>query len=730
MSIQNLTLSNRRPHFRTTLILPLLLGSTMLGGVATPAFANEPADSQPTAYSFDEIVVTSRRREERLQDIPDSVTAFSSAAIEAADVRQINDVISMVPNISIIEAQDPGLALISIRGVGQERNGEPPVAIVIDGVQMSAADRVNQELYDIERIEVLKGPQGALYGRNAIAGAIVIETVKPDNELAGFIEGRYANGKEVAAVAALRGPIIEDKLFFSLSGNAKSFDGVIENVTLRKPPLTTSGQTVGDPIKVDFADEANLRGRLILHATESLTFDLRASYSDFDGGASYYIPLPPGEPNNTSVPVQNDELGFAQRRLEEYSLKMDYDTDAFSVTSVTAYSITDFEFHEDLEWQPISLFGVDQARYSRSWSQELRITSASDQRLRWMAGVYYLDLHRTTDTMFLLNIDSDDTLDLSIPTVGTVENNISYAAFGQLNYDATEKLELTLALRYDRDRRKQDDHILGNQEKATFDLLQPKFSAAYRWSDSFMTYITAGRGFRSGGFNAPGPVFPLVFKAEKTTNFEIGLKSNFFDNRVLVNAAAFYTKYKNMQQFSLVQSLQGLFNVDNADILGFELEVAAKPTQNLQIDASLGLLDSEIKNFTSTLETAPGVVLVAPGNVIGNQVPRMYGWSTRLGAQYVLPVTAEWELVGRADFTAQGNNYWHVDNLDKEKDRHILDLSLTFQNDSLSVTAYANNVTNHKYSAEFFAQEWLALLTDIRYPGVPRRYGVRVKYNF
>jgi iron complex outermembrane receptor protein len=713
------------------------LAALIAFGQAGAAQAQEQATSQQSAASESEqqsgnvIIVTARGRDEQLQDVPDSIIALTADDILDQDIRQINDAINVLPNIAIVDSQDLGLSLINIRGIGQVRNGEPPVAFVVDGVQLTSADIFNQDLFDVQSIEILKGPQGALYGRNAIAGAFVIETQRPGNVFEGNIEARFANGPEVGVSGVLRGPIIEDVVQFSIAGSATMFDGLIDNVTVRQPAPTTEGPgAVGEPVEVDNYDQANLRGRLIITPSDRLTIDARATYSYIEGGASYFISMPPGQPNNTDVPVQNDEIGFSDREHQEYSLKLDYEFDGFTVTSVTAHSKTDFFLHEDLDWTPDPILGLDQARFSRSWSEDLRLTSNDDGPLRWSFGGYYLDVYRTIDTILLVETPADGLLDLPIPIARPTERNEAYALYGQINYDLTPDLELTLAGRYDWDDREQTDRLTNVVTEASFKAFQPKVSLAYNWTDDVMTYVSVGKGFRSGGFNAPGAIFPLIYDAETAWNYETGLKSSWLGGDLLVNAAAFYTQFENMQQFSFVQGLQGLFNVADVDIFGVELEVAAEPVNNLELFASVGILDSEVKDFEGRIESAPGVVLVEAANVVGNQIPRMYGWSYRAGGQYTLPLTRSWEMTARVDYTGQGDNFWHLDNLDAEKDRHLVNASLGFNKDDLTITFYAENLFDHEYTEEFFAQEWLGLVSDIRWPGRPRRYGVRVRHEF
>jgi iron complex outermembrane receptor protein len=225
----------------------------------------EPEPEQPETQ-IEAITVTARSRAENIQKVPDAITAFSASAIESRGIEGIGDVIVAVPNLSIAEGQNPGTVTMSVRGVSQVRNGEAPVAIVIDGVQLSSPNQITQELFDIQRIEVLKGPQGALYGRNAIAGAINIVTKAPTDTFEGWVSGEIANGEEYKMRATLSGPIVPGILRFRASVGYSDFDGVLTNEYLDK--------------KVDFRDEINGRVRLIYTPTERLTVDVRGSSGD------------------------------------------------------------------------------------------------------------------------------------------------------------------------------------------------------------------------------------------------------------------------------------------------------------------------------------------------------------------------------------------------------------------------------------------------------------------
>ncbi len=706
-------------------LFTLLLGSTAVSGVAVPVqAAPDQAPAAQNVASFEEIVVTSRRRAERLQDIPDAVTAFTGDTIENAGISTVADVTNLMPNLSIVETQQPGVEFLVIRGIGQARNQEPPIAMVVDGVQMSSSYQLTQELFDVERIEVLKGPQGALYGRNAIGGAINIVTRKPTNEFEGKIVGGYGNGDFVELKGVVSGPIIEDKLFFRLAGTYEDFDGLIRNVTLNR--------------KVDWREQKTVRAELMARPTENLSIDLRASLQWLDAGAAYFTWA--DNANDFTTPVMSDIEGVANRDLQEYSIKIDYQFPGVTLTSVTAFAKTESFLDEDLEYTPMPIIRATQGLDFKSWSQELRLTSSSDSAFRWMVGAYYLDVSRDLATDVFVDFGNyigfltNRALNVNPPWEGlnpvgnyaplsstlAADDDKSWSGFGQINYDITDRLELTLALRYDMNEKRQ-----AGIEGRDFDLWQPKASLAYKVTDDAMIYATAARGFRSGGFN-PSPTFGRVFGAEKTTNIELGFKSAWAENRLMLNGAAFYTKYDDRQEYVLIaeEATQALINIPKSRILGFELEAAARPVEGLELQAAFGYIDSSIRRFDGALYHLPVV------DYKGNQLPFVYGWNYVLSAQYSLPVVADFNLVTRVDYSGKGDMYWHIDNLDKQKPVHLVNARIALENDHYQLMFYAENLFKEKYVHEFVAMEWSGTFNDVKYPGTPRRYGIRGTVRF
>ncbi len=691
---------------RRRLLVTTILVTAM--GQASMALAEEIVktsdEARSSGFALEEIVVTSRKRAENLQDVPDAINTFSAGMIEGAGISSVGDFTSMVSNMSFINSQNKGTVSINIRGIGQVRNGDAPVAMIIDGVQISSPNQITQELYDIERIEVLKGPQGALYGRNAIGGAINIVTKEPTNEFENFLRLSATNGFGYKVQGGSSGAIVKDKLLFRVAGSYEDDNGVIQNVTLNRD--------------VDFFKDRNIRGRLLFYPAERLTLDLRASYSKFDGGQSWYIPLADDDANNTSAPVEANILGSGNRKLQDYTLKIDYDFDFATLTSISAYSKTYEFFFEDLDWLAAPILAAEQALDVEALSQEVRLISPSEQRLRWMVGGYYLDTKRDIDTNVFL--DFGDSL-LSVANPRDHSHNKAAAGFGQASYDIVPELELTLALRYDSDKREQTSLNTGLVSAKTFGAWQPKVSLAYHWTDDAMTYVTVGRGFRSGGFNQATASFGQLYQAETNWNYEIGLKTKWLENRLEINGAIFWTDFDNQHVFVLdaATAAQGIINVNKTRIKGGELEFRARPFRDLELSGGIGLMNADIRDFNNT------------GLYNGNQSPLVNEWSYNFAVEYTRSIADDYAFFARVNYNAAGDLAWHIDNMDRQKAYHLVDARVGLKGgDAWTVTLFATNLLKEKYTAEFFANEFTGLVADIRWPNNQRRYGIETVLRF
>jgi iron complex outermembrane receptor protein len=273
----------------------------VLGVAPLPGRAQQAASGS----ALEEIVVTAQRREEKLQDVPVAVTALTATDIIARGIGSTRDVLPSVPNVTYDESFTIGNSFVSIRGVAQINNADSPIAIVVDGVPQNNQKQLRMELFDVERIEVLKGPQGALYGRNAIGGALNIVTQRPTNDFKGWVDAGYGSGNTASVAGAVSGPISPDKALFRLSAAYKDSDGQIDNVYLDE--------------KVDFYTSKDVRGRVILTPSDALEIDLRASWSNLDGGAIRDASMPPNDPANANCEKSpnSDVLGDSEREITD-----------------------------------------------------------------------------------------------------------------------------------------------------------------------------------------------------------------------------------------------------------------------------------------------------------------------------------------------------------------------------------------------------------------------------
>jgi len=671
------------------------------------------------SVTLEEVIVTSQRREQPLQDVPVAVTALSEHEIQARGIASTHDVLPTIPNVTYDESFTIGNSFVSVRGVSQINNADAPVAVVVDGVPQNNQKQLRMELFDVERIEVLKGPQGALYGRNAIGGAINIVTKAPSNDLDGWVQVGAGSGNLRSASGAVAGPIVADKVLFRLSGAYSDTDGNVRNVFLDE--------------KVDFFTSRDLRGRLLFKPTDALQIDVRASYSNLDGGAvmdSSMIAGAPGNANREVLP-RSDILGSSERRISDATVKLDWRSQAGTLTSISAYTDLTEDYYGDLDFCnpvdcPSGIFGLGpqadqrQALDVKLLSQELRFTSPDDRALRWIAGAFYVNTKRDLQTI-------GDFLIPSVPPIQFLASNESndndaYSVFGQVDYDFTKRTTLGVSVRYDKDERKQTD--IGTPGGATreisFDKVQPRVVLSHKFTDEQLGYATYGTGFRSGGFSGIGG---RPFKAETLENFELGYKSTWLDRRVRVNAAAFRSRSDDYQFFYVDFTAGGAQVIDNlskVEFTGAELEVQAQLTRGWSLFGSLGVLDSDIKAFDPTL-TVPAAR--------GNRTPRTQKSSLSVGTQYEFPLGS---LTGRvrADYGRWGKRYWHPDNIDVRDPVDMLDLRVSVGGDHWSVAAWGRNVLDEFYWQDFNSARFGAPGVDLGSPSQPATYGVDFRYDF
>jgi iron complex outermembrane receptor protein len=696
---------------------------------------------------LEEIVVTAEYREENLQDVPVAVTAFSADEITRAGIESTQDFINLTPNVTLDDSFTLGNTFVQVRGVAQINNADSPIAIVVDGVPQNNQKQFKQELFDIERIEVLKGPQGSLYGRNAIGGAINIVTKAPTNELEGFVKAGYGNGDQKKVSGGLSGAIIPDKLLFRIAGAYKDFDGVVNNTFLDET--------------VDFFETKDIRGKLIWNATDDITVEARIAYSDADGGCCsdtfIFNELIGNAPNPTGIPTPNNNEYNKPRmnvrgktdKLQNFdtTLKINWDLGEVEATYIFNHSDVEEEYFADLDFTEgvddslgflfTNVFfgglpvGANQQQLLdvEFTSHELRFASAADQRLRWIGGMYYLETERrlttTGDFDFTPTtpIFSRDAFSgVAFVDLEEENDNDAWAVFGQLEYDIFEDLELAIGLRYDEDKRRHNGRVIGvpggTAPRKKFSDVQPRAVLTKRFSDDLLMYAGYSRGFRSGGFNGPAIGSPQ-FNEETLDNFEIGVKSDLMDGRLRVNASFFYGLSDDFQFFfvDLVTASQVIANIEEVDIYGGELEVQALLTDDWSVYGTLGITDTEIKKSVSRPQDE------------GNRTPKNQKYSLNVGTQYVQTVG---NITGRlrVDYEHRGRKYWHPDNANSMDPFGLLNARLSFETENITLSLWGKNIGDTSYWQDYNSATFSGAFGDIGFLARGRTYGVDVQYNF
>jgi iron complex outermembrane recepter protein len=769
------------------------MGITLFMVIALSDFPSIVMAADDTGFVLEEVVVTSRRREENLMEVPDSIAVLSGEMVVKSQIAELTDVAALLPNVDFKQDLSQASTFLYVRGLAATRNTDPAVAILVDGIQLNNPQQVRQGLFDVEQIEVLKGPQGSLYGRNAIGGAIVVTSKAPTNEFEGNVSAKRGNAGTLEFNGAVSGPLIKDKLYFRLSGNYHDSDGTIIN------------PTVGT--EADFVTKETIRLQLKYEPSDRLGMDFRYTHDDFKGGAYNYVITrhtlgaigytaadelaglaPTNDANNFSGLPRSDTISVNYSTIDDVAFKIDYDLGGATLTSVTNYSETRERYGMfgegigsgnpgDINFLPAGFVptgrapgintglaagftpgatfevGNEQTYEIDAFTQELRLTSNEDQRLRWLVGLYYMDQDRedtlpiVIDASLFDGIAGPGDVSLADETVasggvlfplGWIRNNNAFAAFTQFTYDFNDALELTFGLRYDREERDQldldDPNPATNFLKDTFEAIQPKLSLSYRLNGDSMIYGTIARGFRSGGFNATRSAFNPVYEKETLWSYELGYKGSFLDNRLSWTSAVFYEDIKNRQDFAFdfAAVLQAIYNAPKAEVYGLETEITFVPNENLRVGISGGIMDSEYKEFSEG-----NVFFVPQPNSFfeGNKLPSFAHWSFSLTGDYTIPLpnfpfSGDWSLSFHGDYAVKGDNYWEAHNINKEKDVHLLNGNVTLENDRLALIFGGTNLTNTRYFTNFFENYRVSGADSVGNLAPERRWGMTVRYHF
>ncbi len=839
----------------------LLASGAALGAIAVtaPAAAQSAPDTAQAADAGDDIIVTARRQSESLADVPAAVTVFTAETLAKTGVQRAEDFIQLTPGVTIVTGTaEAGDTQINIRGINGARDAESSVALVVDGILKTNTAQLNQNQGTLRQVEILKGPQGALYGRNAAAGAIVLQTLKPGDRIEAGMLARAAQDNTYLANGYIAAPVSESAGFV-LSGNYSTTDGFFRN------------RFLGNSKTVDDQEVWGIDGRFVAQVGADTEIDLKARYAELKGAsinfnASFHLPnfaaVNPAffEDVNkhpfayySNIRPTNDQATFeASAKVEhkfegatltawllytdvEQSLTADGTSADFarftfpgatpasvaaanacatSTTALTGYPLNaptfigsspiPFIFNPATgstfgAYSPTTCDGTQlQVRNQDDISGEIRLSSNGDGPVSWQVGAYYLHVNREVGISLgadlgrgvsrqLYNAPGTDN-----PTTQLFHDAFKtdvYALFAAAEADITDRLNLSVAGRYDIEDRQvrslvpavrdpitggplnPGQAVVGGNVQAigpqsnTFKQFQPKISLRYELTDDINLYSNWGIGFKSGGFNNQGSAAIVnsafnqfigtnvrindQYRKETSSAFEAGVKGKLFDGAVNFDLAGYYTRIDDMQFFEFFVGAFGLLrvvsNIDEVEVYGGELNLNAEIVKGWTVFGSANVTESEIKANASRPVT------------VGNKSPYTADYTINLGTQLDLPINDRIDFVTRADYRITGPTWFHtmqddtnptlfsgllpgsalalpavVGNADysvAQRDTFsVLDLRVGVEGDTWSLVAYAENLLNEKYLNE--------VITAVEFggsfisPGGRQRFGVEVGYKF
>ncbi len=743
---------------RTALAIAVALALGTLVPAAPAAAATPDADDAPAGV-LEDIVVTAQRRDESLMNVPIAVSAVGSEAIEKQRMESIEDVLAQVPNVSFVSLGARDRKEVAIRGVSNQLNPfaadrQSPYGFYIDEYSVSVGTS-NPEILDIERIKVLRGPQGTYFGRNAVGGAINVITKKPDDAWFSEVGGGIANYGTWEGHAIVNVPISPGVLAFRGSGQVRRTDGWIVNVN----PIGG-----GNDGEFDTA-----RGTLRFTPNERLTWDLNYNRTSGDEGMRVGVPTGfltqtwrnvyyQGRPGNVAspdgvgfYPANRDRVNFNRPQsvgstFDYWSTRFQYDFDAFTLTAVGGrLEATVYNFG-DVDGGSIDAFYEDLAIDRDSTSGEIRLQSRGERTLEWSVGVFAGEdrgvLNQKTFHGTQSPLGRPNGFEITGADADTT--NEYWAVFGQATWNFAPGWSAIVGGRYSKEdvttigQSRSNTVITGtNNRTVDFDDFSPRLTLSFK-SDVGLFYLTGSRGFKAGGTQTTGTVqLRNAYDPETLINGELGWKHEMFDRRLRMEATAFYMRWKNVQQFirfqfidpatNQLRAVTGIDNATNATSKGLDLSMAAVLTDRWRVGAAVGYLNARYGDWRNAL--IDGVLIDASGKRLIN-APE---WTVGLNAEYTRPLADDRELFLRGEWNYRSEQLSNTFALRYETfpliapAYDVANVRAGVSTDRWSLTVYAENVFDQRYFQNSYEK---AFFSGVQVETYPRTIGANVRFRF
>ena len=676
------------------------------------------------AETIEEIIVTADFRERLVKELPASITIFNAEQIEELAVQHFEELINVVPNVNW-SGDGHRARYIQIRGVGELEQYQgapnPSVGFLIDDIDFSGIGTV-ATLFDMQQIEVLRGPQGSRYGANALAGLIFMQSTAPSSEFGGKARLQVGDDDTISAGLALGGPVTAaEDLMFRVSASHYQSNGFRDNPYLGRND--TNGR-----------DETVIRGKLLWQPDDDWTVNFSAVYADIDNGYDAFA-------LDNSYSVLSDNPGKDAQQSSGASLRVEwFGMSRATLTSITAFANSDVDFDYDADWgnaeswTPVTYDYVSLSdRNRKTLSQELKLASNDDGRIfsgttQWLLGLYALNLKddlstRNTGDYYDPFYDFSDSLD---DTFASNYEATSLAAFGQIDYSPGDATRLSLGLRVERRTTDYSDSgglLAGPSETMS----GGELSLSHDHSAALTTFVSVSKGYKAGGFNLGFvPDDRREFAAEQLWNVEAGIKSNWLGNSLFANASIFYNRRDDQQVRTSFQLVPGdpasfVFFTDNAakgKTLGFEADVRWLPNESWEFYLNVGLLNAEFDEFVT-----PQV------DLSGRAQAHAPDYTLAAGASYYHPSG----FFARIDASARDEFYFDVSHDRKSGAYELVHARVGFATDTWSAQLWARNIFDQDYAVRgFFFGNEPPDFPDTLYTrfGDPRQIGITIERGF
>ncbi|MEM9667447.1 MAG: TonB-dependent receptor [Pseudomonadota bacterium] len=722
------------------------------------------AQEQPTDEGrlLDEIVVTAQKKSENQQDVPISIATFTGDALDALGINQSNDLGEIIPGLEISTSSGDGSQLIVfLRGAGLNdfnTNNAGPIGIYSDEAYISSPILTSFQFFDTERLEVLKGPQGTLYGRNTTGGAIRFISNKPTDEFDFRLRANYGNFDSSEIEAAISGPIT-DRVRARAAVSKVDSDGFVENLV--------NGESENG------ADTLSWRGIVDIDVTDNFTLrsNIHGAHVNQDTFRFNHLGILPGGvdvlgysgPEDIFTGEYNRDIGTDIDNIGGY-IEANIDFGSIRLTTVSAFDDVDSTVQEETDASPLDLIFVDFGVESQTFTQEIRF-SGTHNRFEWQLGGFYLteDLtqNQTIDLFRELRVLTGGLSDpFGVTTGGAAillarvlneQETDTFAVFGQTDVSITDRLTVTLGGRYTNEERRfdalgtlEDDILFGPDGLVIYDFddlelddgaFSWRFGADYKATDDILLFASVSRGFKSGGFNGGFLALDPIAAAEQVqpyepeflTAYELGIKSDFFDDRLRLNASVFFNDFKDLQVFTLVNTdalpIQVLDNSSGAEVFGFEFDVLYYPIDNLLLNVTGAILDSELTDFMSDTgaDFSGNRIAFTPKTSITALARYDHEISDNLGSLYI-----------QASAAYKSDQFFSTENnpLIGQEGYTIVNARVGYQHPSniWEAAFFVNNLGDEEYFTNAFDLSDFGFVTRIVAP--PRTFGGEITLTF